>query len=304
MEKKRVRISIAATILFVGFVICSCQGLVEPHTITSFGSIVPEAKIYFQCTFSKEGPNGFKINQSWPENEPCQYLNELGIWHWVNCGPDWGTLRLVSDPSDSNRTCLEMLLDAPGTRPLPNNQQVKLYECQGREAANYAGAYSTSKEAFWSMKYWFPANFKVETNSWRLIWQDCGEEGVYGDLSDLPQTYLVFGDSYLYLQNSEYYYSDGQGRSFEVISNTAIPKQRWVSMVVYLKQGTAFRAEDGTVIVWIDGTKVFERHDLSTSTYSGTPYVVWSIGNYGGPDEAEGQYIRIKDVTVTSAYPT
>ena len=257
---------------------------------------------YLQSTFSKEDPEGYKLNQPWMRKEPCGYPNELGVWHWVNCGPKWGTIRLVPDPADANRTCVEMLLDAPGDRPLSNDQHVKLYECQGREAENYAEPYPTLKEAYYHMKYWFPSDFKVD--SWRLIWQYCGEEDVYGnpDHTSSPQMALVFGDTYLYLKSTGYYHKDGQKRSFVVSRNTNLPKDRWVTMVVYVKQGSAFQSEDGTVTVWIDGVKLFERNDIATATYSGTPYVIWGIGNYGGSYEDQGQRIYIKDVMVTSGY--
>jgi hypothetical protein len=197
-----------------------------------------------------------------------------------------------------------MALDAPGTRPLSTNQHIKLYEVQDREASNYVEPYPTLKEAYWNMKYWFPADFNVATNSWRLIWQFYGEDGVYGNPSYTydPQFGLIFGHSNFYLQMSGYYFTDGQTRSFQLVSNSELPKERWVSIVVFVKQGSAFKAEDGTIMIWIDGAKVFERHDLSTSTLSGTPYVAWGIGNYGGPYEPQGQYIDIKDVSVTSQY--
>jgi hypothetical protein len=171
---------------------------------------------------------------------------------------------------------------------------VKLYECQGREASNYVEPYPTTKEAYWHMKYWFPADFKVATNSWRLIWQFCGEENDYAK-RQAPQFALIFGDEYLYLQFS-------QTDSFPLIRNTDLPKQRWVSIVVFVKQGSTFGTEDGTVVVWMDGVKLFEQHDLPTSTYSGTPYAVWGIGNYGGPYEAEGQFLYIKDVIVSNVF--
>lgn len=298
---------ISAYFLFIllvsWFIIYSCQGLGESYAITSFGSVKPNIMTYFQSKFSKEGPDGYKTNQSWVREEPCGYPNELGVWHWVNCGPNWGTLRLVPDPADANRTCLEMLLDTLGDRPLPSNQHVKLYECQSREAENYMEPYPTLKEAYWQMKYWFPSDFKVEPYSWRLIWQFCGEEGYYGSGEYIhPQMALVFGGTYLYLQNSGAYRPNGESVSYPLVKNVDLPKERWVSIQVYVKQGSAFKSLDGHVIVWIDGVKVFERYDVSTATQTGTPYVIWSIGNYGGPYEAQGQFIYIKDVKVTSEY--
>ena len=295
----------ALSIILLSFLFsCSSQGLSGSIPITSFGTVKPNRLTYFQCTFSQEGLDCFKLYQSWARKEPCAYPNEKGVWHWINCGPDWGTIRLVPDPADPSRVCAEMVLDAPGTRPLSTNQHVKVYEVQGREAANYTEHYQTSKEAYYQTTYWFPADFRVEPKSWRLIWQLCGEEGIYGNPEHTyyPQLALIFGNANLRLKCADYYYGDGQARSFELISNANLPKERWVPIVVYVKQGSNFRSEDGTVIVWIDGVKVLERHDISTSTYSGTPHVIWGIGNYGGKYEAQGQSIYIKDVVVTSEY--
>jgi hypothetical protein len=63
--------------------------------------------------------------------------------------------------------------------------------------------------------------------------------------------------------------------------------------------GTGMRV---TLSIWIDGVKLFERHDLPTPTYSRTPYVIWGIGNYEGYNEPEGQRTYIKDVFVTKEY--
>lgn len=308
VQNKRLVTYVLFIIISGSFVINFCQGLDESRKIASFGMIEYKTDYnmvtYFQCSFSKEGPEGYEVDQPWIREEPCGYQGEKGTWYWVNCGEDWGTLQIVNDPSEPGRNCLEMSLSAIGSRPLSSAQHVKLYEIQGREPENYEVPYSTTKEAYYQMKYWFPSNFEVEDNSWRLIWQNCGEEGVYGNSQHTyaPQMALIFGDTSLHLQSANYYYNDGQRRSFEVIRNSDLPKERWVSIVVYVKQGSAFRSEDGTVIVWVDGVKVLERSDIATATYSGTPYVIWGIGNYGGSYEAQGQYIYIKDVMVTSEY--
>jgi hypothetical protein len=153
------------------------------------------------------------------------------------------------------------------------------------------------------MYYYFP-RFEVARYSWRLIWQLNGEYGVYGNTTYAPQMGLIFGDSALEYQASGYYYANGQERDYSIISNNNLPKGQWVKIVVYVQQGSAFKVEDGTVMIWINDNKVFENHHLATSTVSGTPYVIWGIGNYGGPYEEYGQYILIKDVKVTSQYPT
>jgi hypothetical protein len=274
--------------------------------IASSGTIIYGLKTYFEASFSYPGPSGsgYGLYEAWPSTEPAGYQNEKGTWHWVNCGPTDGTIWLVPDPVNPSTTCLQMLLSQSGDRPLPDDQQVKLYEVSYEESQLWESPYPTLKEAYWRMDYWFPSNFQVAYNSWRLIWQLCGEAGVYGNpaYTYAPQFALIFGDSSLLLQMEGFYYANGQDREFTLISNSALPKEQWVPIVVYMKQGSAFQAEDGTVAIWINGNKVFENHNLSTATVSGTPYEIWGIGNYGGPLEAQGQYINIKNVQVTSQF--
>jgi len=305
--KNPVRTSLMCIVLFG--IIIGATPLAETHglnsvtkTVASQGAItyswVPTT--YFECSFSYPGPSGYDLNEPWALTEPCGYPNERGTWHWVNCGTDDGTLKIVTDPADPSRTCLQMLLDTPGSRPLSDNQHVKLYECSARESALWDSPYPTRKEAYWSVSYWFPSDFQVARYSWRLIWQYNGEEGVYGVLTYAPQFALIFGDTDLELQATGYYYNDGANREYHLINNADLPKDQWVTFTIYVKQGSAFKSEDGTVTIWINGNQVFSSNTFSTATVSGTPYVIWGIGNYGGPLEAQGQYINVKDVTVTS----
>jgi hypothetical protein len=195
-----------------------------------------------------------------------------------------------------------MLLDTPGTRPLADNQHVKLYNIGSRETSLWGAPFLTLKEAYWHVSYWFPSDFQVARYSWRLIWQYNGEEGVYGGATYAPQFALIFGDSDLQLQATGYYYHDGVNRAYHLINNANLPKNQWVTFTIYVKQGSSFQSEDGTVMIWINGSLFYSSSTFATSTVSGTPYVTWSIGNYGGPAEAQGQYINIKDVYVSSRY--
>jgi hypothetical protein len=301
-----------APTLIIILTICIISSIYDPiatgnisttASIQTNGVIVPSSITYFSATFDHEGPEGYKINQAWPITEPCKYNNERGTWHWVNCGTGNGDLKLITDPANASRLCLQMLFSTAGTRPLSDNQHIKLYNIQSRETALWNGPYLTTKSAYYQMYYWFPEDFNIARYSWRLIWQLNGEYGVYGNTTYAPQMGLIFGDSSLQYQASGYYYNDGKERDFTVISNSNIPKGQWVKIVVYVEQGSAFKAEDGTVVIWINDNKVLEKHNLSTATVSGTPYEIWGIGNYGGPNEAYGQYILVKDVKVTSQYP-
>ena len=213
-------------------------------------------------------------------------------------------MQLIADPAVPGSYCLQMINDLNGTRPLSQNQNVKLYEVQDRQASDYSGPYTTTKEAYYQMQYWFPTNF--QTQSWRLIWQICGDKAVYGNAAfannqnaGYPQMQLTFGSTGLEFEISPFYYSDGQWRDYHIINTVDLPKNQWVSIVVYVDQGSTFQAQDGTVKIWINNSLMYSSTSIPTATYTGTPYVIWGIGNYGSPYEAQGQYINIKDVTVT-----
>lgn len=258
---------------------------------------------YFKSTFSYASTDSYAANVNWPGKEPVGYKIEKGTWHWINTG-DTANMKLVVDPATGNSYCLKMILDYPGTRPLSVNQQAKLYNIPSRETSNWNGIQDT-KEVYYSMKYWFPKDFSVARYSWRLIWQLNGEENVYGNpqYTYSPQMALIFGDQTLQLQASGYYYKDGQSRAYSLINNVDIPKEQWVEITIYVKQGSSFREQDGTVTIWINDKQVFSSNTLSTSTVSGTPYSIWSIANYGGPYEAQNQYFLVKDVMATSYLP-
>jgi hypothetical protein len=258
---------------------------------------------YFKSTFSYASTGSYAANQNWPSTEPAGYKIEKGTWNWVNTG-DTANMKLVVDPATGNSYCLKMVLDRLGTRPLSVNQQAKLYNIPSRETSNWNGIQDT-KEVYYTMKYWFPSDFSIARYSWRLIWQLNGEANVYGNpqYTYSPQMALIFGDKDLELQASGYYYKDGQSREYSLINNVDIPKGQWVEIAIYVKQGSSFRTQDGTVTIWINDKQVFSSNTMSTSTVSGTPYAIWSIANYGGPYEAQNQYFLIKDVMATSYLP-
>ncbi|MFA5365479.1 MAG: hypothetical protein WC325_09910, partial [Candidatus Bathyarchaeia archaeon] len=164
---------------------------------------------YFKSSFTYAGTGNFALNRNFPSAEPLGYQIEKGTWHWVNANVS-ANMKLIKDPLDSSQTCLQMILDQPGTRPLSDNQMSKLYNIQNRETQNWAGSYLTTKEAYYNFKYLFPSNFSVAQDSWRLIWQYNGEDGVYGGLTFDPQFALIFGDSDLQLQVSGFYYANGE----------------------------------------------------------------------------------------------
>ncbi|MFA5365150.1 MAG: heparin lyase I family protein [Candidatus Bathyarchaeia archaeon] len=257
--------------------------------------------VYFDSSFAYAGEGDYALNAYFPPTEPCGYEIEKGTWHWVNAN-NTGNMRLIADPENESRTCLQMMMDNSSVRPLDENQHIKLYNIQGRESANWMNPYISTKEAFYNFKFLLPSNFSVQ--DWRLVWQFNGEENVYGnpDFTFSPQFGLVFDNisDTLELQADNYYYADNQDRRFELIDIDDIPKNTWVNWTVYVKQGSAFRAEDGNVTVWINGDQLFTSNTFSTSTVTGIPFAIWGIGNYGGPEEEYGQNILMKDVKVTN----
>lgn len=273
---------------------------------------------YFECSFSAEHLPNFPVDVWFPASEDLveqSFLCEKGRWNWLNTrNPESGEytpannqygggMRLVRDPSDALRLCLEMSLTTLGTRPLPSNQHTKLYELQAEQPENYVEPYPTLKEAYYRFKIWVPSNLNVQNRI--LIWQLSGEQGVYGNpehtyAPQIPLSFVTWGYDALVLQVVNYYYADNKTKYFPLIKTVDFPKDRWVTIDVYVKQGSGFRVEDGTVIVWIDGRLFFEQHNLPTATYSGTPYVIWGIGNYGSTQELYGTKLLFKDVAVSS----
>ncbi len=210
---------------------------------------------------------------------------------------------LIPDPADNSRGALKMAFDVAGYAG--GNKHVKLYELQGRSLTkkgareNYnVEPYVSKKEAYYHFKVWFPSNTTIA--SWRLLWQFCGEDGVYGVKTFPPQVRLNFEGSTLKVIVADYYYPDRQVHRWNIASLADIPKDQWVQFVVFYKQSSGFRVEDGTMIVWMNGENLFERHDLPTATESGTPFATWGIGLYGSSNEPVGQVQLFKDIKVTS----
>ncbi len=256
---------------------------------------------YFNCPFLTEGGTGYELNDSWPGTEPCGYTPTTGTWHWVNNenNTDYaGSQKIVADPADAEKLCFKMELVAE--HPVGGNQHTKLYNIPSRETANWAGAYVTEREAYYHFEAYFPSAFSVE--EWLLLWQVPGEEGVYGnpEYTYSPQFGLIFGNDNLYLQADGYYWSNSVDREWTIMSLASLPRDQWVSFDIYVKQGTEFQAEDGTVIVKVNGATKMSSTSFASSTYSGTPYMIWGIGVYGGADEAQGTKTYFRNVQVLS----
>jgi len=114
---------------------------------------------------------------------------------------------------------------------------------------------------------------------------------------------LTFDATQLYAILDNFYYSSDSNEPnhrWTLATLAQLPKEQWISFVVFYKQGTGFRVQDGKLIVWIDGAKKLDVGNVPTGTQSGTPFVIWGIGLYGGPNNPVGQFERFKDVTVTS----
>ena len=268
--------------------------------------------VYQQSSFSYTKSPDFDYYDRWPRSEPVKYKIEKGQWGWINSVYYGGNMYLISDPADNSRACIKMVWD--DNSHSGGNKMVKLYELQSSDSLhrgtleNYdIEPYISTKEAYYHFKVWFPANTSV--TRWRLIFQICGEEGVFGAKNEAVNPQLAIDifkktstkPDRLVVTNDGYYFSDGKDRIFDLMPLSELPKDQWVEFVVFYKQGSGFRVEDGTTIVWINSEQVFERHDLSTATKSGTPFIIWGIGLYGSPDEPYGQVQLFKDVKVTSS---
>jgi hypothetical protein len=267
--------------------------------------------IYHESSFRYTQPPEFDYYDPFPGPGPLAYQSEKGLWGWVNAEIYGGNMWLAPDPADSSRAALYMAHDVEDYSG--GSKHVKLYELQGREPRNKGTKpnynvepYISEKKAYYHYKIWFPTGTTIR--NWRLIWQLCGAEEDYLGRSFFkeehgPQFRLVFEGTNLNAVMNGSYYSDSQTHRWMVTRLEDIPKDQWVEFVVLFEQGSGFRVKDGTIIVWIDGVRKFERHDLPTASFSGTPFLVWGIGHYGSPIEPVGQVQLFKDVMVTSEFP-
>lgn len=284
---------------------------------------IPEGTPYFNCTFS-DNTTYYENFEPFLLEEPSGYIPEKGLWNWVNCRPEppypegfWtvagpyaGSIYMIPDPVDTSRACVKFILDSPETRPFPTDQHTKLYELQSENMVNYGSTYVTAKEAYYNFKVYVPSTLDVQDRI--LIWQLCGDLASYGDPESGftgPQISLSF-ISYGYptaqslsLIIHEDYYNDSTTRYFYPCTTSAFPKDQWVDITIYVKQGSDFQAEDGIVTVWLNTVQVVHSETVPTASYSGTPYFIWGIGCYGSNAELLNQTVYFKDVSVTMDYP-
>jgi hypothetical protein len=281
---------------------------------TPIPSQSPTSETYFQSSFSY-ATTALPLDTPMPQQEPSVYVPEKGTWQWVNVGPSsfvpyGGSQKLVADPTDLSKICMKFTLDANGTRPLPSDQHTKLYNIPENEKANWQGDYIKNKAAYYYLKFMLKSDFIV--SKWNLMFQICGDKSSYGAkplpivdglTPNNPQFQLTWTNDSLALILDDFYRSSLTDFSQDLISQSSISKDAWHDLVVYYKMGSAFKAADGTIKVWIDGSKLFGASNMETCSYSGTPYMIWGIGNYGSRYEPYGTTIYFKDVEVTNAAP-
>ena len=274
----------------------------------------PIIETYFQSSFSYT-TIALPLNTPMPLQEPSVYTPEKGTWQWVNVGPNrlipfGGSQTLVADPADSSKICIKFTLEANETRPLAADQHTKLYNVPADENANWQGDYISNRAAYYYLKFMLMPGFTV--SNWILMFQICGDKSSYGANTPLvvdertlnnPQFQLTWTNDSLMLVLDDFYRSSLTDFSQNIISISSVSKGAWHDLVVYYKMGSEFRAADGTIKVWIDGSKLFDASNMETCSYSGTPYMIWGIGNYGSRYEAYGTTIYFKDVEVTNVAP-
>lgn len=271
--------------------------------------------VYFHSSFSYTQSPDFDYYDRWQPKEPVPYNLEKGKWGWITTR-DWGgNMYLIPDPANNDRASLKMVLDVPrhtGDNPakLYNLQDYPSMPSKSDNVNWNVDAYISRKEAYYSFKIWFPSDFKLLSNEWRLIFQICGEQGVYGKEVLGPQASLIFHDDGIldacvaHLDDArEYYHPNNISIYDELMNYSELPKEQWVHFVYYYKQGSSFRSLDGTIKIWVDSVRTYERNDLPTATPSGTPFVIWGIGNYAGSVTTAGQALLFKDVMATSYNP-
>jgi hypothetical protein len=238
---------------------------------------------YFESDFGlKPGfTEGTPYNYSYPQ--------EKGKYH-ANDNRNGSTV-FIEDPiySNSSKLCMRMQILPHGL----SDVSAKLSEEQWLNETNYAGDWTDNKRGYFNWDMWIDSNFTV--GGWRMIWQDAGDSAPH-----YPQCALYFySTGYLTFEIKSWATESNTTRQFAFFSISEFPKDQWVHFSMYFKQGSGFKVPDGTVKIWIDANMVFSRSDLETGTESGSPFIAWSICNYGDHTEEAYQRILYKNVKVT-----
>jgi hypothetical protein len=263
---------------------------------------------YFKCSFSQPQTN-YGYQQAFPDGEPCGYQCEKGIWGWAVTSLYGGHMYLVHDPEDASRAAIKFIYDVPNFTdanvPEKGVKAVKFYELQGRTPSqkgtkpNYdVEPYLSTKEAYYHFKVLFPASTTVGSN-WRMVFQVCGLESDY--VTHPPQLSMAFEGDDLNVIMYGAYWTDNKAHRWLLSKLQALPKDEWIDVVVYYKQGTGWQVQNGTVTIWMDGVKKFDSHALPTGTSTGEPFVIWGIALYSSIGLPAGEYQMYKDVVVASS---
>jgi len=285
----------------------------------------PTNTTYFNCTFATEQPPTYDYYDAFPLVEPSTYTCEKGKWGWVATSNVYGgNMYLIPDPSNGSRGCVKFVYDYPSW--VNQRKQVKLYEHMSPHVPSAKSDYSnwnvepflSQKEFYVKFDMWIPSGLSVSPDgTWLLIFQILGEAYYSaGGLDNNPQFQLVFGaDNILYASMDNYYYNRPQGQNdITAIADLGtspttpdIPTGQWVEFVIFWKESSGFRVQDGTITVWMNNQTIWNRENMPTADYDGDyvsgyvdGFVGWALSFYGYA--GLNDFVYYKDVWATSEY--
>ena len=197
-----------------------------------------------------------------------------------------GTGRLVQDPTDPSRLCLELENTCPGPRPLSDGQRTKLWDVAD---TGWAQDYQV-EEAYYYGEVYFPQPYIDGSNI--IQWGHWAP--THGSMPEAK--IIIDSDNHLYYKNKV----NEAGRH----DLGEVPFGEWISICVYLKTSSTYWAVDGEARVWVNGVeKWYDSAHQGRSKTADHYMFVWSINNYSTAYEPQGTHLYWRNVKVTSEYP-
>ena len=278
----------------------------RPEITTMIGYATDSAREipFLECSFSQEGGPFIEGQVWWTESVvdyPCE-VDSFDASDYSGNATNGGDMRLVRDPTDPSRLCLELELTWPGDRPLSSNQHTKVWD----EADTGWAQDCQVEEAYYYGEVYIPEPFTYGCNI--MQWGAWSGD----DIKSMPMLALrlgnIDGEMWLRFNNKEW---GGSNHNYTV-DLTSIPTRMWIPIVVYIKESTDWTANDGRVKVWINGvlyhdsnTEGLGVHARNWKSENGKLLhgFVWSINNYADYREPQGRKILWRNVKVLSGKP-
>ncbi len=253
---------------------------VASSTTLSGGGVV-----YLQSSFAYEG-GPFVEGQNWWSAGAASYPCEVGHWDSIDYSgntPTGGDIRLVEDPTDPSRLCLEFELTQPGARPLSENQHTKLWDHADKGWAME----NQVTEAYYQGEVYIPTAFTYGANIFQF-----GQSAGYG-CGQMPISRVgIRSDGHIKYQNKL------KDRVWHDLGE--LPVSEWLEICVYLKESSDYYTANGEVKIWINDVLMYSDNTQRLGNLCERYGFYWSINNYGDDYEPQGKKVLWRNVIVSS----